>query len=177
VAEQVLGGVRLTPSKNSYDWLGHGIYFWEANPKRGLEFARELARKPRSSSKVKNPAVIGAVIDLGLCLDLTTSAGISMVSAAHRALLEIGQRLPGGKLPENSKDGLRRALDCAVINTLHDIRADSGQPAVDSVKGIFIEGVPIYSGSGFYAKTHTQICVRNPNCIKGVFRLSPTDLD
>lgn len=23
----------LRPSKNSYDWLGHGIYFWENNIK------------------------------------------------------------------------------------------------------------------------------------------------
>ena len=130
MAEQVLGGAKLTSSKNSYDWLGHGVYFWEANPKRALEFARELARKPRSSSQVKNPAVIGAVINLGLCLDLTTSAGISMVLTAHLALLEIAERLSAGRLPENSKNGLRRALDCAVINTLHDILAESGQPAV-----------------------------------------------
>lgn len=31
----------LRSSSNDYDWLGHGIYFWEASPERGLEFARE----------------------------------------------------------------------------------------------------------------------------------------
>lgn len=42
---------------------------------RGLDFAREA--KKRKLSNVRTPFVIGAVISLGLCLDLTTSAGIA----------------------------------------------------------------------------------------------------
>jgi len=41
---------------------------------------------------------------------------------------------------------------------------------VDSVKGVFTEGKLLYPDSGFDEKTHTQIVVRNPHCIKGVFR-------
>ncbi|MGA7236293.1 MAG: hypothetical protein WBY44_11470 [Bryobacteraceae bacterium] len=44
-------------------------------------------------------------------------------------------------------------------------------PSVDTFRGVFIEGEPLYPGAGFYAKTHVQIVVRNPNCIKGVFRV------
>ena len=44
VGEGLLDGDDFKPSKNDYDWLGPGIYFWEANPQRGLDFARELAR-------------------------------------------------------------------------------------------------------------------------------------
>ena len=29
------------PSRNSWDWLGHGIYFWEHTPARALRWARE----------------------------------------------------------------------------------------------------------------------------------------
>ena len=30
VADRVLAGPEgLLPSENEYDWLGHGIYFWE----------------------------------------------------------------------------------------------------------------------------------------------------
>jgi hypothetical protein len=61
-------------------------YFWEANPLRGLDFARE-AKKGRSSN-IKKPFVIGAVISLGLCLDLTTAAGIEQVRAAHKSLVD-----------------------------------------------------------------------------------------
>lgn len=29
----------LSPSENDYDWLGHGIYFWEHGPARALKCA------------------------------------------------------------------------------------------------------------------------------------------
>ena len=64
-----MGGAPFQPSDNDYDWLGPGIYFWEANPQRGFEFAREDSK--RKGSTVSKPFVIGAVIELGLCLDLT----------------------------------------------------------------------------------------------------------
>lgn len=168
VAERLLDGERFKKSTNEYDWLGHGIYFWEANPARGLEFAKELLHLQRG--QIKKPAVVGAVIDMGLCLDLTTSAGVRQVGTAYRRLKEIGRKA-GRDLPENHRDGLRRNLDCAVIEALHAIRKEAGDNPIDTVKGVFIEGGPIYSSSGFFQKTHTQICVRNPACIKGVFRI------
>jgi hypothetical protein len=44
-----------------------------------------------------------------------------------------------------------------------------GDQLIDSVKGVFIEGRPIYEGSGFHEKTHIQIAVRNLDCVKGMF--------
>lgn len=32
-AEKVLKGEKFEISRNPYDWLGEGIYFWEANPR------------------------------------------------------------------------------------------------------------------------------------------------
>ena len=40
---------------------------------------------------------------------------------------------------------------------------------IDSIRAAFIEGEEIYPGAGFNEKTHIQICIRNPNCIKGFF--------
>jgi len=168
VAEHLLSGEDFRPSSNDYDWLGHGIYFWEANPRRGLEFAEELLAKRRG--RIMSPAVVGAIIDLGLCLDLTTSAGIAQVREAHRRLTEI-HKIADLPIPRNKTDGLRRNLDCAVIEMFHDIRLRAGELAVDCVKGVFIEGSPIYETAGFHDKTHIQICVRKPDCIKGVFRV------
>ncbi|MGA6974116.1 MAG: hypothetical protein WBY93_20990 [Candidatus Binatus sp.] len=173
VGERILGGELFKQSNNDYDWLGPGIYFWEANPLRGLEFAREA--KKRRSSNIKKPFVIGAVISLGLCLDLTTTAGIEQVRAAHKSLVEFAAAA-GRKLPENAPEGLLRGLDCAVIQMVHTIRSDRGDQPIDSVKGVFIEGRPAYEGSGFYEKTHIQIAVRNPDCIKGVFRVPQAQL-
>jgi hypothetical protein len=59
-----------------------------------------------------------------------------------------------------------------VIRRLHSILEAQGLPAVDTVKGVFTEGKPIYPGSGFDEKTHIQIAVRNQRCIKGIFRIS-----
>ena len=39
----------------------------------------------------------------------------------------------------------------------------------DSVRGVFWEGKPLYPNAGFAEKNHIQICVCNPNCIKGYF--------
>lgn len=99
VGERILEGEPFKQSNNDYDWLGPGIYFWEANPLRGLDFAREA--KKRRSSNIKKPFVIGAVISLGLCLDLTTTAGIEQVRAAHKSLVEFAAAA-GRKLPENA---------------------------------------------------------------------------
>jgi hypothetical protein len=170
VAKQLLDGDNFRPSNNEYDWLGPGIYFWEANPQRGLDFARELAEYKRGKGKVIRPAVVGAVIDLGLCLDLTTTAGLKQVRTTHMRLPAIF-RAAGRPIPQNNKDGLRRNLDCTVITMLHEVRRNADEPTVDSVKGIFVEGNPIYPNSGFHEKTHIQICVCNPDRIKGVFRV------
>jgi len=163
---RLLASEPFKPSSNDYDWLGHGVYFWEANPVRGLQWAQQqgLAR----------PCVVGAVIDPGDCLDLLSATGIEAVRDAHRELLR-SLRKVGTRAPRNSggADRLKRSLDCAVIEYLLEITANR----YDTVRGIFREGRPIYRSAGFYERTHIQICVRNLECIKGVFRVpeaSPT---
>jgi hypothetical protein len=171
IGERLLAGDEFRPSENAHDWLGPGVYFWVANPRRGLEFIREVAVR----RTIKEPFAIGAVVDLGLCLDLTTSSGIAMVRDAYDSFAESMQQ-NGVVLPTNSPDLLRRNLDCAVLTWLHEIRDAAGEPPVDSVKGIFTKGGPIYPGSGFQEKTHVHICVRNRECIKGVFRVPAREL-
>jgi hypothetical protein len=175
VAKHLIEGEPFRKSENDYDWLGPGIYFWEANPKRALSFAREVRK--RDPAKVKRPAVVGAVIELGLCLDLASEAGIKQARAAHRTLLEL-YKAAGTPLPSNQggPDELLRKLDCAVVSQLHNIREQAGQEPIDTVRGIFIEGKPIYPNAGFCTKTHCQVCVCNPFRIKGVFRVSKSEL-
>jgi len=170
VGEGLLSGTEFKQSSNSWDWLGKGIYFWEANPHRGIAFAREQAERQAKKNKQYKPWVIGAVIDLGLCLDLTTQVGARYVELAYESLCEIINKADR-KLPENKGNGAHN-LDCVVINRLHDIIAETKiTPAIDSVRGVFIEGDSIYPTSMFKEKTHIQICVCNPECIKGVFRV------
>lgn len=138
------------------------------NPKRGLDWAKELKAARRGA--VRTPACVGAIIELGLCLDLMTLAGIDLVRKAHSSLVEIYASAKA-KMPINSTDLLRRNLDCAVIRTVHSVQEDAGDLPLDSVRGIFVEGKPLYENAGFYEKTHIQICVCNPDRIKAVFRV------
>ena len=105
VGERLLAGTAFKPSNNDYDWLGPGIYFWEANPLRGLEFAEEASK--RRTSNISKPFVIGAVIELGLCLDLTTSSALNWARVAYQSLVDV-TRAAGLDLPSNSKDELRK---------------------------------------------------------------------
>jgi hypothetical protein len=169
VADHLVNGKDFVPSANDWDWLGSGIYFWEANPLRGMEFAKEW----QSNGKIAKPAVVGAVIDLGFCLDLLTSTGIAAVKFAHEDFVAYAKKA-AKPLPKNrlGPDKLLRELDCAVINHLHQVREKGVLPAFQTVKAVFIEGYRIYDEAGFFEKTHIQICVRDKSCIKGVFHVS-----
>lgn len=81
----------LEPSDNPWDWLGKGIYFWEADPIRGYEWA---------------------------------------------------------------------STHCKPV------------PAFNTVRGLYQEADPVFSGSMIRAKTHIQINVLTPEeSIQGYFRV------
>jgi hypothetical protein len=182
VADRLVAGeTRLNPSRNDYDWLGHGIYFWENNPKRALEYAKHLQKHPeRSKESIKTPDVVGAIIDLGNCLNLLDAKSIQVVQKAYEGFEQIvaaaNRPLPKNIDADGSGDLLLRPLDCAVIQYLHGMREEkSEKPPFTTVRGMFTEGEPVYPGAGFHRKSHIQIAVRNPNCIKGYFRVLEQD--
>jgi hypothetical protein len=152
------------PSQNEWDWLGHGIYFWEHAPARALRWAREKYRGRR-----QRPAVLGAYIQLGRCFDLLDESVTALLAQAYekvvRAAAQTGRPLPENRGPE----GKRRELDCLVINNcLRELQLEG--VVYDTVRGAFLEGAPAYPGAGFSREGHIQIAVRNTACIRGVFR-------
>lgn len=173
VATRVTAGqATVLPSRNDYDWLGDGAYFWEHNAQRAYEYAVELASRPRNRrQRVKKPAVIGAVIDLGFCLNLLDSRYLRMLRHAYDRLAKLSADM-GLPLPANTggTDLLNRKLDCAVVRTLHQMRKDMDEPPFDTVRAAFVEGDRLYDNAGFTSKNHIQICVREIRCIKGYFR-------
>lgn len=135
VGEAILRGKRphLRPSENEYDWLGHGIYFWEGNPARALQFATKRAEGGRNSKgKIEKPFVLGAIINLGRCLDLADSSAIAQVQNAYLTLQEL-LAVENRDLPNNGIDMKARRLDCAVFNALHRIREEDDLPSYDTV--------------------------------------------
>jgi hypothetical protein len=142
------------PSENEFDWLGHGIYFWEHSPERARRWAGDRG------------IVVGAVIQLGNCLDLTDLRHTELLLSSH-ARLELEYRQKGLELPRNTGRELKnRKLDCLVINSLADL--SSGQ--IQTIRGAFEEGDEAFPGAALKAETHIQIAVRERECILGIFR-------
>lgn len=182
IGEAVLAGKKhLAASNNDYDWLGSGIYFWEADPWRALAFANEAQNKPYLTSRpVTSPYVVGAIIDLGLCCNLLEIHALKELQEAHKELLEVFD-LVNLEAPKNSGPDLaKRNLDKAVVEYMHMLREKRGikvnrkrvpLPQYDTVRAAFPEGKELYPGAGFRSKNHIQIAVRNSGCIKGYFRM------
>jgi hypothetical protein len=146
------------PSENDHDWLGRGIYFWEHAPERALEWAKQ-----RHDDE---PAVIGAVIQLGRCFDLMNIASTRMLGEAFRRAKEEADAA-GRSLPRNTSgpDLKARRLDCYIINAcLQPL------PEFQTVRGAFLEGEDAYPGAMIREQSHVQVAVRDPACILGVFR-------
>jgi hypothetical protein len=173
-ADEVISGKsELKFSENTFDWLGHGIYFWEYSADRALDYAIEVNKRNKTEGNINEPAILGALIDLGYCLDLIEFKNLSILKKSFEyfnlACDSFGIELPQNRPIGNSKDLLIRNLDCAIIEFLHESMSIVGERPYDSVKGVFIEGNDLYPQAGFKEKNHVQICIRNPNCIKGFF--------
>ena len=171
-AEVIAGKAALRHSRQKHDWLGAGAYFWESDPVRALEWAHECSQRPKAT--IKRPAIVGAVIDLGNCLDLTSRDDHALLRGAYEALRDF-LAVVEVEVPENrpargmrAEDVHLRFRDCAVVNFLHS-QMDGQKKSFDTTRAPFIEGDPSYDGAGFYSKTHVQIAVRNLDCIKGYF--------
>lgn len=177
----VKNGSPISNSENDYDWLGHGVYFWEGSYERALEWAKR-------SDKIKKPAVIGAFIKLGNCVDLLDSEHLKSVKSTYDIYKleceQLGVELPSNKVHVNDISFVRE-LDCQVILRLQQLNNEliakelglddiGGQNKrkvqnhpnfIDSVRGMFPEGSELYDGAGFRDKNHIQLCIVNPNCI------------
>jgi hypothetical protein len=171
----ILGKEPVSISDNAHDWLGTGAYFWDNDPLRALQWAERIQKHPQHNKhKIHHPAVIGAIIDPGNCLDLTDTESLRLVKQAYDAISVIWKLVEeygGDGFPKNEKahpdddDLVKRYLDCAVINYLHKAREESAKNEItpfDSVRGIFMEGAALYPGTKIKERTHIQICVRNP---------------
>ena len=167
----IRGKGTLRQSTSAYHWLGRGTYFWENDAQRALEWAQ---RRPGKRA-LKVPFVIGAIIDMRNCLDLRARENVDLVRQAYE-LLEAETSGAGMEMPRNqeapndkSPDKVMRFLDCAVIDRLHEMVGEIGLEPFDTVRALFHEGDEIYKDSGFKDKTHSEIAVRNDDCILGYF--------
>lgn len=148
-ALEAVGEQKLRPSQNTYDWLGHGLYFWEESYSRARQWSEQKYGEEAS--------VIQARVKLGRCIDLLdTNWGPAVKQAYQRVVRDFNLR--GKNLPENR--GSYRLLDCLIMNEL------AGRMfSADTVRAAFLEGEPAYPTSIFVGLAHIQLVVRNAKLI------------
>jgi len=155
-ADRILAEDRFLPSIRSYDWLGEGVYFWEYTPYRALEWA-----SARCAQTGGEPAVIRANVKLGRCLNLLDIEHMPALAQIYHSFVET---LGEAQLPRNTERGAH-FLDRLIIDAHCRVVARRTLSPLQTVRGSFAEGEPIYPGSKILVKAQAQIAVRDPTCI------------
>lgn len=167
VGEAVLSGEirHLSPSNNSDEWLGKGVYFWENDYDHALQWSENHIHPS------DEPFVLGALINPGNCFDLTTTAWLQILQKAASGM-KLEYRRRHKRLPSNHK--LRHSYDCALVNYARETWNDMGtRGEINTVRGAFYEGENI-GDSTFGSLNHIQWAVATPEIsILGYFR--PTE--
>ncbi len=142
-------------SRNEYDWLGDGVYFFQDAPNR----AREWATRRHGSDGV----VIRSVILIDDCMDLLDIQWNDLLDEAYTSLVAVSVRF-GAALPRQTPGAHR--LDRAVVNYAVRFAADRRSMVVRAVRGVFGEGAPVFPGSAILNRAHVQIAVRDTSLIE-----------
>ena len=156
VADRIFAEQQFLPSTRAYDWLGEGFYFWEYAPYRALEWAEQKCEQEGGT-----PAVIRATIKLGRCLNLLDIKHLPDLLDVYNF---IAASTGTTRMPLNTDRGAH-FLDREIIDTYCRVFALDVASPLQTVRGSFAEGAPIYPGSKILQKAHTQIAVRDTACI------------
>jgi hypothetical protein len=146
-------------SRNEYDWLGDGVYFFQDAPLRAREWAEQRFGT--------DAAVVGAEIDLKDGIDLLDVRWQAAVSNAY-AQYQLVMARQATPLPRQTHGAHR--LDRAVLNYLAARLEEAGRP-MKSIRAAFAEGEPLFPDSALLDRSHVQIAVRNPEAIRRVWRV------
>jgi hypothetical protein len=151
-------------SQNNYDWLGNGVYCWEYQPERALEWAQ-------LRFGADNACVLEIDLTLGFCLNLVEPRFQQAIANHFKVIAEIADKT-NFELPENEIGGRNRHfLDRFVIESFCSVTESFSEHSYQTVRGIFGEGEPIFPGSCVLSQSHIQIAVRDISCVAAVNRV------
>jgi len=129
-------------SRNRYDWLGDGVYFFQDDHQRALNLAKRSAEKSElllTKNPIATPSVVGAVLDVDRWFDLSTQSAIANFKVAAETLVALHEST-GEPLPQNKSayigddDKIHRAFDREVIILLHALRNQQLNNAVQALQ-------------------------------------------
>lgn len=164
-AERVVNGGAFRSSNKVYEWLGTGVYFWEYAPRQAWWWTKEMRKNPR-------PAVVGAMIRLGTCLDLLDPANVRSLREVHDDIIP-KWHAAGVPIPRNVLS--KRSLDCAILNWVYDASEKAGKP-IETSRAVYVptnKARRVWTGSWIYDEAHIQICVRKQENILAVWHVRP----
>jgi hypothetical protein len=162
----------FTPSRNSYDWLGKGVYFWQDAPYRAWDWAGEYCKK-----KGGDPAVIRSLVKIRRdeFMDLLDYHQDPNWTNYLRRTYQYLQEQTSSRLPPNKRSIGYHALDRLVLDTLIEDILKPMDIDIRAVRACFQEGEEIYPGSAIYNKSHIQLAVRDTISIQRSILLTEKD--
>jgi len=139
-------------SRNNYDWLGEGVYFFQDAPVRARKWVE----------KRNEPTVIGVAINLDGCMDFLDVSWYDTLSKVYKEYKAVCQK-KGVELPEQS--GWNHKRDKIVLDLT--VKAlETHNYHIRTVRAIFKEGRRVYPRSAFQVLDHVQIAVRDTTVIE-----------
>lgn len=153
-------------SRNTYDWLGRGVYFFQEAP----DFALHWGASDRKVGQFADPVVLGADIHFQGFMDLldwTWGQALHKTFDALDAANDAGFR-HAQSLQKPMQFGVDERqghwLDQYVIEATAKTAGLDGNE-IRGVRSVFFEGQLIYPGSHIADRQHLQIAVRDTTAI------------
>jgi len=160
-AQQIMHeGFRI--SRNDWDWLGEGVYFWQDAPLRALEWARTWPGAKGGGGR----AVIRARLRLAGCMDLLDNDWNELLRQGAATFAEALAQ-DGRQTPSNNKPYGCNRLDRAYFDFIVG-RLRRGSVLIRSIRTAVTEGAPVQSDSPICFDSHVQIAIRDPSLISDI---------
>ncbi len=164
----VTGEQAFEHSRQPYDWLGHGVYFWEYAPQQAWAWAKKRYG-------TEDIAVVASMIRLGSCFDLLDPINAARVRA-YFDRMRTEAAFTGSPLPRNFN--ARKYFDCHVLEYAYEAFEKEEHEIVDTCRGVYVptgRSKRLWPNSWLSAEAHVQLCVRNPSCVLGTWLVRPRD--
>ena len=172
IAERLIAGEKFLHSDVDDNWLGRGVYFWEASPSRAKWWAE---RRVRTRSPTAKLAVVAAEISLDGCLDLLDLANFGDLrrvreeflrrrGASPASQVQIALKVQNGRTNQGDAGWGRNYEDRLAFDFY--VRQSRTLPfPIKSIRCPFIMGRGLHRRSFVFNWSHVQLSVVDLNTI------------
>ncbi|MGH2558955.1 MAG: hypothetical protein ACRDJH_07815 [Thermomicrobiales bacterium] len=173
---QIQADNRLKESDRHYDWLGRGVYFWQAGPARAWVWKvhQQLPKHLRATPDQVIVLEVELTWNPAECVDLLDIYWYRYLLGRAESIISFWSDSLGWD-PDRIDRELQRnaeidtaqphAFDCRLIDSLCEDLFDLYGLEVRAVRGAFQHLARLYAHSAFRYGDHVQIAIRHPAMI------------